>query len=373
MPKLQALQSLRAIAASLVVLNHSIGVAAGHGFAKEPYNALANFFGAQGVAIFFLISGFIMTYTADTPDDTVPPRSRALHFATRRIARVVPLYWFFTLLVAAIAALAGFSKALDTSILNLLKSLFFLPYLNAQGVMLPVLPLGWTLNYEMFFYTLFTASLLLPHRYRILALFGTLTAAVITGSFFYPILSGGIPHSVGEFLTHPILLLFALGAVLGKLRIMRPQLIFRVPGIPLVAPLIAFNCFFAYAAHETPLRMKWYALFWLVDLVIVAFCVFGRPLAMSRLERLGDASYSLYLVHILPLFACFLIWKHLHFVAPLAFIAACLAVSFVTAHAAYHWLERPLTRATLRLITRPAAPMAEPLEPPMVPSTLQEV
>ncbi|MEO6804134.1 MAG: acyltransferase [Granulicella sp.] len=371
MPKLQALQSLRAIAASLVVLNHAIGVVAGHGFAKEPYSGLADFAGAQGVAIFFLISGFIMTYTADTVDDSEAPHLRALHFATRRIARVVPLYWVFTLLVAAVAALAGFSKALDTNALNLLRSLFFIPYVNAQGVMLPVLPIGWTLNYEMFFYAVFATSLLLPHRHRIFALIGTLTLLVVTGCFFYPVLAGNLPHSVGALLTHPILLLFGVGTALGKLRLARPEWTLSIPGIPLVAPLIAVNGYLFYTAHEIPLRMQWYALFWIVDLGIVALCVYGRALAMPRLEALGDASYSLYLVHILPLFLCFLAWKAVHFVAPVAFIGACLAVSSVTAIASFRWLERPLTRAALRAITRPKPPVAAP-EPAVI-SALQEV
>jgi peptidoglycan/LPS O-acetylase OafA/YrhL len=368
MPKLQALQSLRALAASLVVLNHVIGIAAGHGFAKDPYSGLADFFGAQGVAIFFLISGFIMTYTADTPDAaSVSPRSRVLHFCTRRIARVVPLYWCITLLVGAIAVLTGLSNALDGTFPNLLRSLFFIPYVNAHAVMLPVLPPGWTLNYEMFFYALFAASLLLPHRHRIFALLSTLTALVLTGLFFYPVLAGGIPHSVGEFLTHPIILLFGAGAAVGRLRTRHPQLAFPIPGILLFIPLIAWNCFLAYTLHETPLPMKWYALLWLIDLMIVASCIFGKPLSMPVLERLGDASYSLYLVHILPLFLCFLVWKQLHFVAPLVFILAGLAASFATAHATYRWMERPLTRAVLRLMTRssPTAASPEPILAPV--------
>jgi exopolysaccharide production protein ExoZ len=371
MPKLQALQTLRALAASLVVLNHAIGVAAAHGFAKEPYSSLANFFGAQGVAIFFLISGFIMTYTADTTDDSAPPRERALHFATRRIARVVPLYWFFTLLVAAIAALAGFSKALDTTALNLVKSLFFIPYVNAQTVMLPVLPLGWTLNYEMFFYALFAAFLLLPHRRRIPALAATLAVLVVTGSFFYPVLSGNIPHSRGEFLTHPILLLFGAGALLGLLRLRRPELTFRIPGLLPALPLIAINCFVASRAHENPIPMKWDAFFWLLDLGVVALCVFGRPLRAPALEAVGDASYSLYLVHILPLFVCFLVWQRLYFAAPLAFITACLVLSALTALAAYRWLERPLTRAALRLIAPRPAQTVLPPAPVAAPALLE--
>jgi exopolysaccharide production protein ExoZ len=352
MPKFEALQSLRAIAASLVVLNHAAGVAAGHGLTREPLNFGANFIGSQGVAIFFILSGFLMTYTADTPDGTTSPGSRAMHFATRRIARVVPLYWFFTLLVAAVAAIAGMTRFLGTTPIHLLKSLFFIPYLNGQAFMLPVLPIGWTLNYEMFFYLIFTAILLLPHRGRILVLFATLAAFVFTGSFFFPILAGGIPHSLGEFLTNPIVLLFGLGAGLGSLRLRYPALTFRVPGILWAIPLIALNTFVAITLHQAQTPLRWTALFWLVDFGIVAFCAFGKPLSLPWLETLGDASYSLYLVHILPLFACFALWKHFNYAAPLLFIAGALLLSAITAYAVYRWLERPLTRAALRLLTR---------------------
>jgi exopolysaccharide production protein ExoZ len=352
MPKLEALQSLRAIAASLVVLNHAAGVAAGHGLAREPLNFGANFIGSQGVAIFFILSGFLMTYTADKPDGPIPPGSRALHFATRRIARVVPLYWFFTLLVAAVAAVTGMTRFLGTSPIHLLKSLFFIPYVNGQAFMLPVLPIGWTLNYEMFFYLIFTAILLLPHRHRILILLATLVSLVFTGSYFFPILDGGIPHSLGEFLTNPIILLFGLGAVLGWLRLCYPALTFRVPGLLWAVPVLALNTFIAVAIHQAQTPLRWMALFWILDLGIVAGCAFGRPLSLPRLETLGDASYSLYLVHILPLFACFAIWKHFSYAAPLLFIAGALLFSAVTAYWVYRWLERPLTLAALRLLTR---------------------
>ncbi|NYF79592.1 acyltransferase family protein [Granulicella arctica] len=370
MPKIQTLQSLRAIAALLVVFDHTSLPSAGHGLsARVPY--FASFIGMQGVAIFFIISGFIMTYTANSPDDAAPRASLAKNFAIRRIVRVVPLYWFFTLLAAGGILLAGLGKLMPVS--YVLKSLFFIPYVGKFGpllLMLPIVPMGWTLNYEMVFYALFTAALLLPYRFRIPALVATLAAIVTIGAGFYPLLSGTSPHSEGEFLTRPIILLFGVGAALGWLRLKRPDFTLKVVGLPWVVPLLAINAIIANPRTETfPLRSN--AIYWLIDLAIVALCIFGRPVRLSWLETLGNASYSLYLVHLIPVAVCYILWKLLHFPAPIVFTVVCLVVSAATSLATYRWLERPLTRTFARLLERPrtraitiAAPVLEPaLEP----------
>jgi len=167
MPKIQTLQSLRALAALLVVFDHaSLGIQRLGLFAQVPFLGL--FLGSQGVAIFFIISGFIITYTADTPDDRVSYTESAAHFAKRRIARLVPLYWPLTLLVAVPAFFSGAAGRQEISAGHLLKSLFFVPYVNGHGDMVPIFLLGWTLNYEMAFYALFAVlMLMLPHRVRI--------------------------------------------------------------------------------------------------------------------------------------------------------------------------------------------------------------
>jgi len=367
MPKIQTVQSLRAIAALLVVFDHTSLPSAGHGLSPRlPY--IASFIGLQGVAIFFIISGFIMAYTANSPDDAGPRASLAKSFAIRRIVRVVPLYWFFTLLAAGIVLLLKLGKFMPVS--YLLKSLFFIPYVAKYGTLLmmnPILPMGWTLNYEMVFYALFTAALFLPYRLRIPALVATLAAIVAVGACFYPILAGAKPLSEGEFLTSPIILLFGVGATLGWLRLKYPDFTLKVPGLPWALPLLALNCFLANPRTETfPLRSN--AIFWLIDLVIVALCIFGRPIRLPLLEALGNASYSLYLVHLIPLAICFVLWKLLHFRSPIAFTIACLVASAATALATYRWLERPLTRTFARLLESPrtqttpiAAPALEPI------------
>src|SRR5437868_4658729 len=95
--RVESIQLLRALAASLVVGHHVALFLATR--SKFPELAV----GAFGVDIFFPISGFVICLTA--------PKLTWKEFLVRRIARVVPIYWVATiakvgavLLVPAMAA-----------------------------------------------------------------------------------------------------------------------------------------------------------------------------------------------------------------------------------------------------------------------------
>ncbi len=343
-PKLRDLQCLRGIAALLVVVDHAADLMVDHGFRAEPLHSVALFAGAQGVAIFFLISGFIMTYTAEG-DERGAASVRAWRFACRRVVRVVPLYWIFTALVAVPAWIISLHRPVSITAVQTAKSLFFIPYRNGGGNMTPVLPIGWTLNYEMFFYAIFALLVLTPGRWRTLALTAVLGAFVVAGSQFYPIFSGVNPHSPGEFLTNPVILLFGAGAVLGWLRLRSPGFSMPLPGLLLVAPLLLLNfALYLRMVHGVPVLLAWSAAFWSIDLLAVAACIFGVSVERPWLEALGDASYSLYLVHLLPVFAAFFVWKSVHFLAPVLFVPAAIGASVAVGLACFRWVERPLTR-----------------------------
>ena len=111
-----------------------------------------------------MISGFIMVLTSSN----AAPRD----FAVRRIIRIVPLYWTLTgaLMLLALWKPEAF-RATAASLEYLVKSLLFIPYPNPGqgGQLFPLLVPGWSLNLEMFFYAVFTATLFPPRRRRIAA------------------------------------------------------------------------------------------------------------------------------------------------------------------------------------------------------------
>lgn len=83
--KIENVQTLRALAAVMVVFHHAVGQMESRGGRTFPIDAS---FGQAGVDLFFVISGFIMFYT------TCAAKQSPFQFWRNRIVRIVPIYWF---------------------------------------------------------------------------------------------------------------------------------------------------------------------------------------------------------------------------------------------------------------------------------------
>jgi exopolysaccharide production protein ExoZ len=184
------IEALRGIAAVQVLLSHVSPAKFGH---------------AWGVDLFFLISGYVMVGASeDTPSPGV--------FLARRISRIIPLYWLATIAVFVLTLIVPHAFAsTKADLLDLIRSLAFIPYVKASGLAEPVLYVGWTLNYEMFFYALFAASLFLSRNVGRLAV---VIALVILSGAGFAIRPTGV---IAEFYTGWRLLEFALGVGLAAI------------------------------------------------------------------------------------------------------------------------------------------------------------
>ena len=97
------LQALRAIAAINVVLFHMIGSAESYGVHARWFPLLGKW-GASGVDLFFVISGFVMVYAqARSPKGPVD-------FLLSRARRIVPIYWVLSFGVLALLFTASVSR-----------------------------------------------------------------------------------------------------------------------------------------------------------------------------------------------------------------------------------------------------------------------
>ncbi len=325
-----SIQYLRAVAALMVAWHHAAGQVTGMS-SLVPY-----IFGTSGVDLFFVISGFIMVATTAA----APAPVRPMEFWRRRIVRVVPLYWSLTVLMVAVALFTpGLFKTLRVEPGTLIQSLLFIPHYSHSfsDRVWPLLVPGWTLNFEMFFYAAFGASLFLTERNRLSALTMCFLALVLIGVVFGPFVS-----ATAQTYTHPMLLEFVAGAWIGAgWTSGRIRFSFGLAVLMLGAGAALL------VARDAPPFGPFTQLAGAALVVAGALHAnFSRPRS-AVLKAIGDSSYSLYLTHLFTLGAFRVLWTRLVPGAPLhaaefmiLSLIACAAVGWLT----YRRVEAPLLR-----------------------------
>ncbi|SFU95568.1 Peptidoglycan/LPS O-acetylase OafA/YrhL, contains acyltransferase and SGNH-hydrolase domains [Polaromonas sp. YR568] len=330
-------QILRFAAAMLVVVMHITQAISMHISGTGPSHYWAN--GSAGVDIFFVISGFVMAMSTASLPLGGPARPSLLNaawvFMRRRLIRIAPLYWFYTLLkVALLLAMPALAARSSVEPGHLAASLLFIPAMSPWGLVQPTLPVGWTLNFEMLFYAVFAVAIALgaPRIRFCLAAF----ALVFLGSFLFP-----DPVAL-NFYAQTIVFEFILGVCIAH-----AFLRYRHAS-PLVGlAVMAAGAIFMFApdwGHTADRFATWGCGAALVVLGAVWMepWTLRAPLA-SRLSFLGDASYSIYLSHTFVVPAGVMALKRLGVQDSLAIVLAVGLAVVVAGCLSYVWLERPMT------------------------------
>src|SRR5205085_11079539 len=185
-------------------------------------------------------------------------------FFLRRLARIAPLYWAVTVVIILyIYAVHGGVLWDIYTPASLLASFLFWPYPRVDGYAFPVHLLGWTLNYEMFFYAVFAVAILLPRRAAIPTVVVVFGALVILGRY----VSLRLPF---QFWSNSIILEFCLGMLIALAY--REGL--RLP--PAAAWALGTAAVASFAAAATP-DSEWRVLFWgLPSAALVASCALSE-------------------------------------------------------------------------------------------------
>lgn len=334
--ELYGVQIMRGLAATAVILHHSLEESNGAATSFSPDWVTTS--GASGVDIFFVISGFIMMYTSFPM--AKPPISPG-KFIARRATRIYPLYWICSLAMLSIM-LAGFLQhhLLGTGALAL--TLVLLPSPNL------LIGASWTLVYEIYFYIAFAISLF----------FRNIIGSAITTTGLIAILWGLSDTiratTLGNFLSNPLPCEFVLGlglaiwfrrsATLG--RRWPISCVWAFPGCVLLAlaPL--------YVPHVTTAGLPgWERVFaWGLPaaLIVAAFLSIGAPknLFQRSLVFLGNASYSLYLTHgfIMAGYGFILRYKYISQTPQIAVVPIIVMLAITFGIVVYLAIEKPLLK-----------------------------
>lgn len=350
--RLHGLTGLRYFAAIAVVLVH-----VEYTFANARSLTIAGAYGYIGVTFFYLLSGFVLTWSYSGQPAT--------RFWWGRIARIVPLQ--ITLMLVAFTVLAPQEKVPGPRgrIEDLLLLQAWDPrptvYYGGNGV-------SWSLSCEMFFYLLFPAAILLVRRLTrrgvtaaaTATLTVMLTAPVVVG-WSTPLTAGGLvtgqtyywlfyvfpPYRFGEFFLG---MLLARATTLG-LRVRRPLVTGSLAVAGLAALTLAVTHFTLHTGNDLARP--------LVDLAAVPFFALlilattssevaraETPLGTGLPVLLGEWSFALFLVH-KPVFLLsqrWGLWNNPGGWAGLGMFLAYLALATAVAAVVHYLVERPVER-----------------------------
>ena len=333
--QIRSVQLLRAFAAVFVVLYHST-VLWHDKRPLEPSRVWEN--GNSGVDLFFVISGFIMVLSSKRLREQTDGWSK---FIWLRLVRIVPLYWLTTaiklVLVMAIPTVALHTRA---NVWNALASFLFIPSHDAVGNIVPILVVGWTLSFEMLFYLAFATAIYLSLSPLIVV------TPVMVGLALLSSLRQ-ISWPAIFVLADPIVLEFVLGMLIGSLLLARqmrqvPRLVAVLVGVLGLATLVLLP---THGPWERVLvwGIAAAATLW-AALAIESWAGSAVP---KSLIAIGEASYSLYLMHgfVLPVVGAIIVKVHLPPLAEgVALILASLVASIILSLLVYRYVELPMTQ-----------------------------
>lgn len=329
-----SIQALRALAAVLVMCFHF----------KEYINKTFHGVGDRlflngdiGVDLFFLISGFIIYFITRQDNNGA---SSAKIFFIKRFCRVFPPYFVITLLVAG--------SSIDSWIATA-KSLLFIPLDTlrpAPWFGVAKLFVGWTLNYEFVFYTLFTLCMLFKEKKVIyLSLFIVLAITIpawLNNTGISPANNYNYPCYLAT-ITNSLMIEFLVGCFTAWL--VTNQKIKYSKSVSLTLVILSFALFFAVIlTHFSSIGNPGYILSCFMLLFTLtnheALYSFKAP---KPVLVTGKISFSLYLVHYR---AKSLLRKTLDINSPYAGITMfflSVILSFILAVISYYLLEKKLS------------------------------
>lgn len=341
--RIEPLQALRGLAAFLILAKHALYEVDLISPIDFSYGNYSDYI--IGIDVFFVLSGFIMAYTSWGKSGL----GAAKEFMLKRIIRIVPIYWFYTAVLAVVALILPEVLGQASFVLaDFMKSLLFIPYFNGDNLQ-PFLANGWTLNYEMYFYAAFAVCLILPARYSLFALSLFFFSMVFTDTF-------GLSGAAALFYSRVITLEFLAGALIGYFFMKGarlPSWCFYI-GVAFVAFVMG-----ALLYTDTIDALGYDYNRPMIAIIMLALLVLPKGAEYVRMPKwsvlIGNASYTIYLSHPFAIGAvtqAVLLFGVQDIIHPWFVFLTIVGVSIGGGIIAYYILEKPLLSFTKSLINK---------------------
>ncbi|MDB7221301.1 acyltransferase [Escherichia coli] len=341
MNKIYSLQVFRGLAAVMVLLAHS------NIMLNKSLFSGSFIPGYIGVDFFFVLSGFIIMLTCKKSIGS----GEISGYIRKRVLRVFPPYIIYTVLAFIVSY--AYEQFTGTRLIywiyinaqNFFQSISLYPF-SADKTRLPILPVAWTLTHEMLFYILFASLFFIKNKSGILLIAAAWIALIVAA----PVMKvSGSNYLLDTFLSSRNLE-FIMGCAMAY---------FASNYVDWKISVSALICGLGMLVIAWSNTLSGYSITTLSD-----WAVYGIPFALiifgaTRLERfihnkegkvfrflvyLGDASYSIYLVHFIVIMVCKRTINDLGMEYGYMEFWLTSAIALVVSLAMYELIEEPMIR-----------------------------
>jgi exopolysaccharide production protein ExoZ len=360
--RLKGIQLLRAIAVLMVVHCHVLDLQPSHtksGNSFQHHFFYLPDFGAAGVDIFFVISGFIITVISAT----YAHNNKAVDFFKKRLIRVIPLYWLVSLIFILLLLMNGRTVNTDRAI----TSFVIFPFFSNPSLDIPVLIQGWTLSFELLFYMVVSAAMMMNRQWYVLIVVLFFLTCIIFNYHF----AGTTRNTFIRFIGNGIMLEFLMGAIAGivflRLVSVKPvvanMVLFAGAGGLLISLFTGYGSVSEAAKVVSGALSYQRALIWgLPSALLVAGVALKEKTRILFVHpfwvAIGNASFSIYLTHLffLPSLYARNWFKHsvVNVIHPDLLLFISLAFAVAVGCIFYRLVELPLLRRLSIYIEKPA-------------------
>lgn len=330
------LQASRGAAANLVLLFHTSAMS--FKYFQFDFLGIGTLGHSGGVDFFFLLTGFLLYHTNGHKIGT---KTTVFPYLMNRLIRIYPFYWLITLVVLPVYFLVpSFGYGYETHMNTIVKSFLLIPQTHG-----PVLPVAWSLSYFVLFYIVF--SLLMALGKKPVYLLVSIWMAITLCQFLnVPLISADIDrHFYLKFLFSEVNLEFITGCLLAKWAEHHRNKHYKL------LIIIGTLCFVLIWINNIYLLIPYHN--YLLYIIPSSFILLGAssvpeqlqlPHWVKSLEKLGNASYTILLTHLLFISILMKLSVATHIVDYLGFLFTDLIVVALTV---------PLCYMTYRIAEKP--------------------
>ncbi|NQX66716.1 acyltransferase [Paenibacillus alba] len=321
------IQASRGAAAFFVMLFHTSAMS--FKYFHYDFLGISGIGRSGGVDFFFVLTGFLLYHTYGQKIGT---KMTVIPFLTSRLIRIYPFYWLITLTVLPVYFLVpSFGYGYETYKDTIIKSLLLLPQTHG-----PVLPVAWSLSYFVLFYLVF--SILMAVGKKPANLFVSLWVLLtICHVLRAPIIGADLDrHVYLNFLFSEVNLEFFAGCLLAKWVEHR-----RTKHYKMLIILGILGFFSIWVNNMYNLTTYHNYLFYIIPAVLVLLGAssvpeqFRLPYWVQHLNKLGNASYTILLTHLLFISIIMKLSVVTHISEYLGFLLTDLIVVFLTVPLCY--------------------------------------